>query len=88
MNLRWTGPLALFSVLVIADQVRINRPSHKYRLTVEVETPEGIKSASGVLAVQPDRGYSRSGHTRTMGDAVLLDLGGGNNLIALLAQTV
>ena len=86
MNLRWTGPLALLAVLVIADQVRINRPGHKYRLTVEVETPEGIKSASGVLAVQPDRGYSRSGHTRTMGDAVLLDLGGGNNLIALLAH--
>jgi len=76
----------LLAVLVIADQVRINRPGHKYRLTVEVETPEGIKSASGVLAVQPDRGYSRSGHTRTMGDAVLLDLGGGNNLIALLAH--
>jgi hypothetical protein len=46
MNLRWTGPLALLAVLVIADQVRINRPGHKYRLTVEVETPEGIKSAS------------------------------------------
>ena len=51
------GPLALLAVLVIADQVRINRPGHKYRLTVEVETPEGIKSASGILAVQPDRGY-------------------------------
>jgi hypothetical protein len=34
------------AVLVIADQVRINRPGHKYRLMVEVETPEGIKSAS------------------------------------------
>jgi hypothetical protein len=86
MNFRWTGPLALLAVLVIADQVRINRPGHKYRVTVEVETPEGIKSASGILAVQPDRGYSRSGHTRTMGDAVVLDLGRGNNLIALLAH--
>ncbi len=61
MNFRWLGPLALLAVLVIADQVRINRPGHKYRLTVEVETPEGVKSASGILAVQPDRGYSRSG---------------------------
>src|SRR5260370_16351944 len=84
MNFRWLGPLALLAVLVIADQVRINRPGHKYRLTVEVETPEGVKSASGILAVQPGRGYGRSGQTRTMGDAVLLDLGGGNNLIALL----
>jgi hypothetical protein len=46
MNFRWLGPLALLAVLVIADQVRINRPGHKYRLTVEVETPEGVKSAS------------------------------------------
>jgi hypothetical protein len=61
MNLRWTGPLALLAVLVIADQVRIKRPGHKYRVTVEVETPEGIKSASGILAVQPDRGYSAAG---------------------------
>ena len=86
MNFRWLGPLALLAVLVIADQIRINRPGHKYRLTVEVETPEGKKSASGILAVQPDRGYSRRGHTRTMGDAVLVDLGGGKNLIALLAH--
>src|SRR5258705_13330938 len=86
MNLRWLGPLALLGVLVIADQIRINRPGHKYRLTVEVKTPEGVKSASGILAVQPDRGYCRSGHTRTRGDAVLLDLGGGKNLIALLAH--
>ncbi len=86
MNFRWLGPLALLVVLVIADQIRINRPAHKHRLTVEVKTPEGIKSAFGILAVQPDRGYSRSGHTRTMGDAVLLDLGGGKNLVALLAH--
>jgi len=70
MNFRWLGPLALLAVLVIADQIRINRPGHKYRLTVEVETPEGTKSTSGVLAVQPDRGYSRGALTRTMGDAV------------------
>ena len=86
MNFRWLGPLALLAVLVIADQIRINRPGHKYRLVVEVKTPEGVKSASGILAVQPDRGYSRSGHTRTMGDAVLVDLGGGKNLLALLAH--
>jgi hypothetical protein len=86
MNFRWLGPLALLAALVIGDQIRINRPGHKYRLTVEVETPDGIKSGSGVLAVHPDRGYSRRGHTRTRGDAVLVDLGGGKNLLALLAH--
>ena len=86
MYFRWLGPLALLAALVIGDQIRINRPGHKYRLTVEVETPEGIKSGSGVLAVHPDRGYSRRGHTSTRGDAVLVDLGGGKNLFALLAH--
>ena len=86
MNFKWVGPIGLLAALVIGDQIRINRPGHKYRLAVEVETPEGVKSASGVLAVHPDRGYSRSGSTLTKGDAVLVDLGGGKNLLALLAH--
>jgi len=86
MNLRWLGPLALLAALVIGDQIWINRPSHKYGLTVEVETPEGIKSASGVMAVHPDRSYSRGGQTRTKADAVFVDLGGGKNLLTLLAH--
>ena len=67
MNFKWVGPLALLAALVIGDQIRINRPAHKYRLTVEVETPEGIRSASGVMSVHPDRSYSRGGHTRGEG---------------------
>jgi hypothetical protein len=87
MNLKWLGPLALLAVLVIGDQIRINRPGHKYRLAVAVETPDGVKSAAGVLSVHPDRGYSRHGSTLTKGDAVFVDLGGGRNLVALLAHT-
>ncbi|WP_291868266.1 hypothetical protein [Bradyrhizobium sp.] len=87
MNFKLVGPLLLLAALVIGDQIRINRPNHKYRLTVEVETPEGVKSASGVMAVHPDRSYSRGGKTSTKGDAVFVDLGGGKNLVALLAHT-
>jgi hypothetical protein len=36
--------------------------------------------------VHPDRSYSRGGQTRTKGDAVFVDLGGGKNLLALLAH--
>ena len=86
MNLKWLGPLALLAALFIGDQIRINRPGHKFRLTVEVDTPEGPKSASGVLSVHPDRGYSRRGRTATKGDAIFVDLGGGKNLVALLAH--
>lgn len=86
MIFKWFGPLALLAALVIGDQIRINRPAHKYRLTVEVETPDGTKSASSVLAVHPDRSYTRRGQTRTLGDAVFVDLGQGKNLVALLAH--
>jgi hypothetical protein len=86
MNFKWIGPLALLAALVIGDQIRINRPGHKYRLTVEVETPEGVKSGAGILAVTPDRGYSRRGNTVASGDAVFVDLGSGRNLVALLAH--
>jgi hypothetical protein len=86
MNFKWFGPLALPAALVIGDQIRINRPAHKYRLTVEVETPEGRKSGSGVMAVHPDRSYTRRGQTRTLGNAVFVDLGQGKNLVALLAH--
>ena len=86
MSFKWFGPLALLAALVVGDQIRINRPAHKYRLTLEVETPEGRKSASSVLAVHPDRSYARRGQTRTLGDAVFVDLGQGKNLVALLAH--
>jgi hypothetical protein len=86
MNFKWVGPVALLAALVIGDQIRINRPAHKFRLAVEVETPDGSKSASGMVAVHPDRSYSRRGQTRTVGDAIFVDLGGGKNLVALLAH--
>jgi hypothetical protein len=86
MNLKWIGPLGLLAALFIGDQIRINRPGHKYRMTVEVETPEGVKSASGVVAVTPDRSYTRDRGTRTSGDALYVDLGGGRNLVATLAH--
>jgi hypothetical protein len=83
---KWIGLLGLLAVIVVGDQIRINRPGHKYRLSVEVETPDGIRKAAGVLVVTPDRGYSRGGKTATRGDAVFVDLGQGKNLVALLAH--
>lgn len=83
---KWAGLLGLLALLVGGDQIRINRPDHKFRLTVEVTTPDGIKSASGVLAVVPDRNHNRGGRTTMRGEAVLVDLGQGKNLVALLAH--
>ena len=86
MKLKWIGPLGLLAVLVIGDYIRVNRPGHKYRMTVEVETPAGVKSASHILAVIPYRGYSPGHNTRASGDAIYVDLGAGKNLVALLAH--
>ncbi len=63
---------------------------HHFRLTVEVETPEGTKSASSVLKavyvespkwVPQNTSLSSGLH----GEAVFVDLGGGKNIVALLA---
>ena len=82
--------LSLLAVLVVGDQIRLHRPDHKFRLTLEVETPDGVKSASGVYSVTPNRSYggSNTGETagpKTKGDALFVDLGGDKNVVALLA---
>lgn len=89
MNFRkWIGLAVLLAALVIGERIYLYRPDHKYRLTVEVETPSGVRSASGVFSVHPNRAYGGSGSgpagPRIKGDAVFLDLGNGRNLAALL----
>lgn len=71
MRWRWAGLGILAAALLVGDQIRLKRPDHKYRLTIEIETPDGLKTASGVMAVHPDRGYSGTGSigTTTKGDA-------------------
>lgn len=66
--------------------------SHRYRLTVEIDTPEGVRSGSSVIEVaRIDDGWIpiRAGSRYTFrlrGEAVFVDLGGGRNVIALLAH--
>lgn len=68
-------------------------PSYRYRLTVEVDTPEGLRSGSSVIEVKNAadnqhvlgpmaivRGDSR-------GEAVMVDLGKHGKLFALLCDT-
>ena len=89
LQMKWIVPILLIAVIYVADQIRIGRPDHKYRLTVAVETPEGDKSASGILSVRPNRSYGGTGTgsslPQTKGDALMIDLGGGKNLVVLLA---
>lgn len=89
VSMKWVVPLLLLVAFYVGDQIRLGRPDHKYRLSIEVETPEGIKQAAGLLSVHPNRSYGGSGTgssgPRTRGDAVMAVLGDGKAVVALLA---
>ena len=63
---------------------------HRFRLTIEVDTPSGLKSGSSVLESAwglkadwiPQTGGAVGNLRR--GEAVFVDLGGGRNVIAIL----
>lgn len=65
-------------------------PDYRYRLTVEVETPEGLKTGSSVIEVRQT--LVRAGSVpanqaverRVRGEAAAVDLPGGKTLFALL----
>lgn len=67
-------------------------PDYRYRLTVEVETPEGAKTGSSVIQVEQALGGAASAgglaggqiYYRVCGEAVAVDLPGGRTLFALL----
>ena len=63
-------------------------PDYRYRLTVEVETPEGLKTGSSVIQVEQALGGAASAggqiYYRVRGEAVAVDLPGGRTLFALL----
>jgi hypothetical protein len=87
---KWIGIAAVFAALVVGDRIRLGRPDHKFRLSVEIAAPEGVRRGASVLAVHPNRGYGGSGTggsaPRLKGEAAVVDLGQGRLLVALLAQ--
>ena len=65
-------------------------PDYRYRLTVEVDTPQGLRTGSSVIEVETDVAGARTipspgavSH-RVRGEAVAVDLPGGRTLFALL----
>lgn len=85
---RWIGLVIIATALLAGDQIRLKRPDHKYRLTIEVETAQGLRTATGVFAVHPNRSYGGTGSagTQTRGDALVVDLGNRKTLVVLMAQ--
>jgi hypothetical protein len=68
-------------------------PSYRYRLTVEVDTPEGLKTGSSVIevdtrTVRPGSSPASVGVSlRARGEAVVVDLPDGRTLFALLQSS-
>jgi hypothetical protein len=86
--LKWLAGIVLtiilIKVLVFPDFV------HRYRLTIEVDTPDGLKSGSSVYEVtRRDERWILIAQGRyistTRGQAVFVDLGGGKNVVGLMA---
>jgi hypothetical protein len=64
--------------------------SHRYRLTLEVETPAGLATGSSVIEVTQKRQLPIGGAPALLyfvrGEAVFVDLGGGRHVIAILGH--
>lgn len=82
--------LSLFGLPLAACGPSDGPPDYRYRLTVEVETPEGLRSGSSVIEVRQRMvrpGSNPAGmavERRIRGEAVAVDLPGGGTLFALL----
>lgn len=59
----------------------------RYRLTVEVETPEGLKTGSSVMGFKLARGFPQPYQSSFRGEAVAVDLGQRGQLFMLLGKT-
>lgn len=81
------GLLAVWTVAAcgLVDET----PTYRYRLTVEVDMPDGLRTGSSVIEVDTRRQeimrYEGPGvHYRVRGEAAAVHLPGGNRVFALL----
>jgi hypothetical protein len=78
------------ALLVVLPACGRELPSYHYRLTVEVETPEGLRTGSSVIEVRTFRASEFPGaeaggvSSRIRGEAVAVDLGARGILFVLL----
>jgi hypothetical protein len=96
--MKWLGILAAgVAVMFLAYSAYYPTTSYRFKITLNVDTPEGLKSGSSVMEVR-DRRYpawttlgESTGQTSLTGEAVFIDLGSSDdgkpqNVIALLVR--
>lgn len=92
--MRWILSFGLVGAAIWGVWTMFIWPSyeHRFRITIAVETPGGLKQGSSVWSIsctEPIRGGGWSfmtGGCTTVGEAVFVDLGQGRNLIGLMAR--
>lgn len=91
--MRRIGILALVAVAIyLAWTIAYPTYTHRYRLTIEIDTPDGLRSGSSVIEVStrpiPELLmplFYASGSSKPKGEAIFIDLGQSRNVVALLA---
>ena len=82
----WMAVIGALVAMALAGCAQTPWYTHRFRLHVEVETLDGIKTGSSVIEASQRRVYGLNGtvgQPRISGDAVFVDLGGGRNVVAL-----
>jgi hypothetical protein len=87
------GGIIALALLFVLIPIYINYPwgTYRYRVTVEIVTPEGIKIGSAVreIRVHTEPGFfgvRKQGIDRLIGEAVVIDLGTRGVVLALLSE--
>jgi len=82
--------LSFLSVALTLTACTDETPNYRYRLTVEVDTPQGLRTGSSVIEVEQDLGRAGGSpvhsqiYRKVRGEAVAVDLPDGQTLYALL----
>lgn len=80
--------IAIIGIAVFLYNLAYPTYTYRCRITVDVDTPEGLRSASNVVqidyAFQPILGSAPSSVSHVQGDAIFIDLGNGRNVVSLL----
>lgn len=84
--------LASLLILTLSPACSEEMPRYRYKMTVQISTPDGIREGSSVLEKRAQRRASFPGPEHggvfgyVVGEAIRIDLGGGRAAYALLAE--
>ncbi|MCA3586399.1 MAG: hypothetical protein IOC90_07615 [Methylocystis sp.] len=80
-KLKWFSASIVIGLCLLVGWCSMPTAHYRYRLTVEIDTPEGVKSASAVHEVTWDYAYGAvtSFIARMRGEAIFVDLGPGTD---------